>query len=925
MLPGKLNPPRLRYVSERPRLLRLATPAERQKLVLICAGAGFGKTTLMAQLARYYPGRYVWYQIDNLDRDPAVFLRHLIMGVSHACEGVGERSTARLAESSNAGEEGASVLAVLAEELKDKLETPLAICFDDFHFFDGVDFAAPLVDSLITDLPHQCTVYINSRTVPALQMGRMRSQGTVLELGAEDLQFSLDELKELMSDTWNLQVDEETFSQLHKNTEGWPAGLVLMEEHLRSGNEVPEIICGTKIRRKVYEYLAEEVLNRQSEDLQRLLETSALINPVDPAICQTALGFTDAPALLSTAEKMNLFTSRLGDSDLYRYHPLFREFLLARLREKLSSSEVEDLRSHLGAAFEAAGNVKKAVEQYLKSGKHDKAIPLMEDLGEEMLNNGEYITLERWFSHFEGPLPQALEIYRGRLLLLAGKPYEALNRLRAVKERLDSSEINSICETSAAISECFCMLGERQEGISEIVPMLKLRLPAEVRFNLLHRLSSCYWDSKDLKGIKFCVREAKKIAQETSSPSLLCKVQAMIAGDCLKNGEFPEAERLLSSVANSDIEAASKNLYLNNLASCKMMLGKYEIANKLSDQCMTTIKQQREEKWLPLVYDTYGCSLVALGDWQRGEKYVKKAISLIDEKGLNRAESCAAKCHLGTFARRRGEYNSAIDIHSESLNIASESMAYYDTAMITINLGADLSRAERYQEAEAKFVEATELSKERNFKYALTHIDFHRAWLFHQKGNSDLEIEYLSCALKRANKYQHNHFIIQEGQIALPLFATAIANKIETAYVMWVLERLGSSALSVIEMLISSDEKDVRARCAKLLTTINNPKAISLARKLMRDADREVRGLAQSAMNILRDQIDELDEVLTKRETQIIEMISAGLSNSQIASQLFISERTVKTHVTNIFRKLGLKSRLEAALYFQKSADKDTH
>jgi DNA-binding NarL/FixJ family response regulator len=54
---------------------------------------------------------------------------------------------------------------------------------------------------------------------------------------------------------------------------------------------------------------------------------------------------------------------------------------------------------------------------------------------------------------------------------------------------------------------------------------------------------------------------------------------------------------------------------------------------------------------------------------------------------------------------------------------------------------------------------------------------------------------------------------------------------------------------------------------------------------------------------------------LTVREREILQMVAAGTANKQIAAELVISERTARTHVSNILRKLSLSSRTQAALW----------
>lgn len=54
---------------------------------------------------------------------------------------------------------------------------------------------------------------------------------------------------------------------------------------------------------------------------------------------------------------------------------------------------------------------------------------------------------------------------------------------------------------------------------------------------------------------------------------------------------------------------------------------------------------------------------------------------------------------------------------------------------------------------------------------------------------------------------------------------------------------------------------------------------------------------------------------LTPRELEVLELIAEGMLNKEIADELFISEKTVKNHVSNIFKKLNVSDRTQAAIY----------
>jgi len=925
VLASKLRPPRMRQVLTRRRLIDFASPGADFRLTNICAGAGFGKTTLMAQIAEAFDGNRVWYQMDGLDRDPTSFLRHLIAGTIHSEAMDGSRTLSRMDDSDGSPGEAENILAVMLDEVRERNSTRLLLCFDDLHLLSENDAAMNLLDFLIQNLPDHVGVALASRTSSNLSLGRLRSRGQLCELGESDLQFSFEEISNLV-DEWDIEATDAALRKVYKSTEGWAAGIVLTESYIRSGADAPELFEHRKMQQNVYEYLAEEVMHNQAPEMRDFLLRAALIDPIDPAICQKALGVRDPGDLLEKAEKRNIFTARLDEADLYRYHPLFRDFLLSRLQVEASDKHVAELRVNFARAFTGAGNDRAAIEQFILAGSDDDAVELIEKVGDELLNNAEHETLDLWIGSLaEDSLTPLLRNFQAAMLISRGKFRQALRILRAVDQKLPADDLEIICRTKLAIVECLGEMREVEQGIQVLEPFLDEPLDPMTRLHVLFRLSVCHWIIFNHDGLTNCIKLAKEVSCDEAA-SIIQGCNYMLALQNLRQGRFPEALKFFNKYFEDDaFNESQKNMYMNNLASSLMLVGEYGKARIYAEKCLERIEKQKEDKTLPITLDTLGCLMIAEGEHDRGELLLKRVLSESSNIEQNRTDQDAATfCHLGTLARRQGEYDRALNCHQKSVAIALPLEELYEVAMSTANIGADLVRVFMFEEAEKQFEDAEKLAFEHSLGYVLTVIDFSRAWSAYLQGDKNEAAKNISSALKRARNFQHNHFVIQESKATLPILGLALERGIEADYVCWVLKRIGSDSLSVIEPSLQHEEAFVRGKIAALLADINSTGALTLLRRMRHDKDERVRETVHEALSKLRQNLASPTDVLTPRETEVLKWLAKGKANGQIATELFISERTVKTHVARIFQKLGFTNRIDAALYYQKQCEKNT-
>src|ERR687884_280561 len=284
----------------RPRLVarsRLTAKLEREpgrKLTLISAPAGFGKTTLLVEWLRERAGGegYVaWVSLDEGDNDPVRFLSYLVAALRRTGEeGFGEGVLAALRSPEPPRME--AVLGTLVNELAD-LPGEVAIILDDYHTIDS-ESVHWIVSFLLEHLPGSAHLVISSRVDPPLPLARLRARGQMTELHAVDLRFMPEEAAAFLQDVMGLDLSADDVSALEEITEGWVAALQLAALSMRERKDVSSFIRSfSGGHRDVFDFLAEEVLERQTERVQAfLLETSILDNLSGP-LCDAVTGRDD--------------------------------------------------------------------------------------------------------------------------------------------------------------------------------------------------------------------------------------------------------------------------------------------------------------------------------------------------------------------------------------------------------------------------------------------------------------------------------------------------------------------------------------------------------------------------------------------------------------------------------------------------------
>jgi ATP/maltotriose-dependent transcriptional regulator MalT/DNA-binding SARP family transcriptional activator len=375
LLPLKLTPPPPRAgVVLRPDLQALLSEARLQPLTIVTAPAGYGKTTVLAQWAQELQrtgASVCWLSLDDSDRDPALFLAYLIRTFQLTHPQIGVDAWRVLNSASNPERDWPMVAGALCGDLQRRLPASTFLILDDLHHVSDSAVIAQILGYMLRAAPPLLRVVLASRRAAVFApIGRMRTEGLVLELSPTDLHLHTAEAQRVL-ETQGIDLQPDELGLLLSRTEGWPLSVQLAARALAAQ---PASQRGSFVRalsgsqEQLLNYLATEVLSDLPAEILEFLRLASIPAYFDATLLNEVLDRDDAPYLLQRAQSLGLPLTPVDRQGEYlRFHTLWREELQRQLSQVLKESEITDLHYRYGAAFERRGTFEAALEHYAEA------------------------------------------------------------------------------------------------------------------------------------------------------------------------------------------------------------------------------------------------------------------------------------------------------------------------------------------------------------------------------------------------------------------------------------------------------------------------------------------------------------------------------------------------------------------------------
>lgn len=436
----------------RPRLSARLSAGLARKLTLISAQAGFGKTTLLSDWAAASERPVAWLSLDEADNDPVRFWSYVVAGLqtlqrnhgSQIRRGLGQTALAMLRSTRPPTIE--VVLTDLINEMAEPV-VPAVLVLEDYHLISaGAIHSAMLF--FLENLPPQVHLILSTRKDPPWPLARLRARGQISEIRAADLRFTRDETARFFNDIMGMDLSLDDIAALDNRTEGWIAGLQLAALSLRNRSDVAAAIKEfSGSHRFILDYLVEEVLRRQTETTQSFLLKTSILERLCGDLCDALLqpesgpaqpgsALPQAQAILEELEQANLFVVPLDDERRwYRYHRLFADLLQSRLLQSLPG-ETAALHSRASVWFEENGLIADAIGHALAGGDVERVARLVEGNAIAAVYHGELASLAGWLA----ALPEDLVRTRPWLLVAHAWILALSGRFEDVEACLQNAE-----------------------------------------------------------------------------------------------------------------------------------------------------------------------------------------------------------------------------------------------------------------------------------------------------------------------------------------------------------------------------------------------------------------------------------------------------------------------------------------------------
>jgi len=888
-------PPTRPELVPRPRLIDRLNQGLHRKLTLISAPAGFGKSTLVsewvdnirsaAENESQIDNRIAWLSLDEGDNDPARFLAYLITALQIIDSSIGQQAQTVFQSQQQLLVDPILMTLVnditqLSDPHLEKSNKDFVLILDDYHVIEEPSIHQA-IDFLLEHNPPQLHLVILTRIDPPLSLSRLRVRNQMVEIRGSNLHFSGKEVDIFLNEIMKLGLAPEEITMLETRTEGWIAGLQLAAISLQDQvNNMEFIRAFSGDNRFVIDFLLDEVMLRQPEDVRRFLLRTSVLGRMCGPLCDTVVNSSDEEStldgqgLLEYLDRANLFIVPMDNQrKWYRYHHLFSEVLLNRLR-KTELSQLPTLHLRASKWFEDEGEHDLALHHALAAGNLERAAQLVEQNALDLLVHSRLTRLKKWFESLPKDLISSrpkLCIYRGWLQILIGTTEDANRCVQVTEQILSSAPLQDKAEEQEILGLIYGLkarialktggLGKADEFANQTLNYIIEGSPIHSHVAIIKGLAA-FWDG-DLETADLALREAVSISQECNHRFMTVEATIWLGYIKTLRGQLHQAVKLYRDALQfADLDEKRKipiagSAYIG-LALVEREWNNLEVAESLLldgfDMCNLFGNPQAWHIAMAHVKNAQGNQDDAFDEIQIAEQMGAGADVAFSHLNIDIGRVSLMLSPVGGNLTEAVRWAEDSGLDADDMPSFSQRVAYTMLARVLIAQG-------KIAQAYGLLVKLRNDAEISDRKGDLIKILALQALSLQTQGDTDQAITTLEKSLTLAESGGFIRIFVDEGPPMAHLLYEAATRGIAPDYVSRL---LGAFRVAEAKQAASSQTQPPEA---------------------------------------------ELIEPLSERELEVLQLIAEGLTNQEVSSRLYLSLHTVKAHTRNIYSKLGVNNR----------------
>ena len=881
-----LQPARQTLV-DRPILLEQFKEGLQGKLTLVSAPAGFGKTSLVAAWRKECDTPLAWVSLDEEDNEPHRFLDYLIGALQMVDTDLGGESADLLRRTSNAPLK--VVLTTLLNEIN-AYDKEFVMAFDDYHVIHEAGIHEAL-SYLIERLAPHAHALIATRSDPPFPLGRLRARGELKELRASNLRFDRSEAAAFMNEVMGLELTEQDIAALEERTEGWIAGLQLSALTLQGRTNRSELVKDfAGDNRFVLDYLLEEVLNCQTEQVQDFLLRTSVLTRLNGSLCDAVTGDQSGHLMLEQLERANLFLIRLDNrGEWFRYHHLFADLLRLKLKQTQPGA-TRELQIKASQWFADNNLADEAINYALAAQDWDRALNLIEPIAFPLISIGGFQRLKHWVES----IPEAAFRTRPFLFrfyiptLLYNEEFDKVEKYVQIIEAAESEDLRKQLMSLVWSSRSLAAAARCEADIAEETSKkaAEFLIPADVTQRAVVMQTKIRSASihGDLNVIEEAINAALPVYREAEHLIFQVWGGTALGVSRIMRGRLREgADELLAVLqfARENIPTRNETLLYSYTFLCDVHreLNELEVAKNYLNDALTLIRQTGRECFPGFIAEnmkTLGLILELCEDRSQADMLIDQALRRV-RRWRNHAVEKQLEAIKAYMVLRRGGDMTSVTRWAETSGISVDDKPAYLTEFSHQVFAHWLIATGKAKQALPLLNRLLQEAEKCGRLRAAIEIMVLQAIGHHAAGNENEAMKVLEKALRVTEPEGFVRTYIDEGEPISKLLLELLKQKGKG----W-----------------ETEESKLLRYVVKLKDLFGPTAPVPVARVAMTESEALPWWYAE--------------DPLSERELEVLQHVARGLSNQEIADKLFLSAGTVKRHMSNIYQKLDVHSRTQA-------------